>query len=109
MLHYLLPEEVATGSLVYNLDYYEPRTAHGSTLPPGVHAALLGRSGRLEQAVERLGLTARVDLDDVGGVTAGGPHLAAMGSVWHTLAFGFAGLRSVADALAIDPVIAPRW
>jgi beta-phosphoglucomutase/alpha,alpha-trehalose phosphorylase len=91
MLHYLLPEKVATGSLVYNLDYYEPR------------------SGRLEQAVERLGLTARVDLDDVGGVTAGGPHLAAMGSVWHTLAFGFAGLRSVADALAIDPVIAPRW
>ena len=56
-----------------------------------------------------LRLTARIDLDDIGHMTAGGLHLAAMGSVWRTLALGFAGLRPAGDALAIDPVLAPGW
>ena len=109
MLHYLVPDEVAAGSLVPNLDFYGPRTAHGSTLSPGVHAALLARAGRLAEALEMLRLTARIDLDDIGNMTAGGLHLAAMGSVWRTLALGFAGLRPAGDALAIEPVLAPGW
>ena len=108
MLHYLVPEEVAQGSLSANLDHYEPRTALGSTLAPGVHAALLARSGRLEQALELLRLTARIDLDDIGQTTAGGVHMAAMGSLWRAFAFGFAGLRPLPDGtLAIDPVAVP--
>jgi len=109
MLHYLVPDEVAAGSLEPNLDFYEPRTAHGSTLSPGVHAALLARTAHLERALEMLRLTARIDLDDIGDNTGGGLHLAAMGSVWRALAFGFAGLRPAGDALAIDPVLAPGW
>ena len=109
MLHYLVPDEAESGSLEPNIQFYEPRTAHGSTLSPGVHAALLARAGRLQAALEMLRLTARIDLDDIGHMTAGGLHLAAMGSVWRALAFGFAGLRPVGDALAIDPVIAPGW
>jgi len=109
MLHYLVPDEVAAGSLEPNLNFYEPRTAHGSTLSPGVHAALLARAGRLEQALELLRLAARIDLDDIGENSGGGLHLAAMGSVWRALAFGFAGLRPIGDALSIDPVLAPGW
>ncbi len=109
MLHYLIPDEVAPGSLEPNLDFYEPRTAHGSTLSPGVHAALLARAGRTRKALELLRLTAAIDLDDIGHMTAGGLHLAAMGSAWRALALGFAGLRPVGDALAIDPVLPPGW
>jgi trehalose/maltose hydrolase-like predicted phosphorylase len=109
MLHYLVPDEVAAGSLEPNLDFYDAHTAHGSTLSPGVHAALLARTGRLEQALQTLRLTARIDLDDIGHMTAGGLHLAAMGSVWRALACGFAGLRPVGDALAIDPVLPSGW
>src|ERR1035437_6509407 len=76
MLHYLVPDEVAGGSLEPNLEFYEPRTAHGSTLSPGVHAALLARAGRLQHALEMLRLTARIDLDDIGQASAGGQHLA---------------------------------
>ncbi len=47
MLHHLVPDEVAAGSLAANLAFYEPRTAHASSLSPGVHAALLARAGRL--------------------------------------------------------------
>jgi trehalose/maltose hydrolase-like predicted phosphorylase len=109
MLHYLVPDEVVNGSLEPNLDFYGPRTAQGSTLSPGVHATLLARAGRFPEALEMLRLSARIDLDDVGQMAAGGLHLAAMGSVWRTLAFGFAGLRPVGDALAIDPVLTPEW
>ena len=94
MLHYLVPDEAAPGSLEPNLDFHGPRTAHGSTLSPGVHAALLARAGRLAESLEMLRLTARIDLDDIGHMTAGGLHLAAMGSVWRTLAFGFAGFAA---------------
>ncbi len=102
-LHYLVPEETAPGSLGPNLEYYEPRTAHGSTLSPGVHAALLARAGRPEEALAWLRLTARIDLDDTSGTTGGGVHLAAMGSLWRALAWGFAGLSPAANALALDP------
>jgi trehalose/maltose hydrolase-like predicted phosphorylase len=109
MLHYLVPDEVAPGSLAPNLDFYEPRTSLGSTLAPGVHAALLARAGRVVEAIEMLRLTARIDLDEIGQAAAGGLHLAAMGGVWRALAFGFAGLRPVGDALAIAPVLPPQW
>jgi len=109
MLHYLVPDEVATGSLEPNLDFYDPRTAHASTLSPGVHAALLARAGRIEQAIQALRLTARIDLDDIGHMTAGGLHIAAMGNVWRALTYGFAGLRAVGDELAIDPILPPGW
>jgi trehalose/maltose hydrolase-like predicted phosphorylase len=107
MLHHLLPDEVAAGSLIPNLDYYEPRTAHGSTLSPGIHASLMARAGRPEDALSMLNLAARIDLDDISATTAGGLHFAAMASVWHALAFGFLGVRVIGDALGIDPAPLP--
>jgi trehalose/maltose hydrolase-like predicted phosphorylase len=109
MLHHLIPHEVPPDSLTPNLDFYEPRTAHGSTLSPGIHAALLARARRLEEAREALRLTARIDLDDISETTAGGLHLAAMGSVWQALAYGFAGLRPAGDALRVDPRLPRDW
>lgn len=109
MLHHLVPDEVAPGSLAPNLAFYEPRTAHGSSLSPGIHASLFARAGMLEQAVDALRLTSRIDLDDLTETTASGLHLAAMGSVWQALAFGFAGLRPQGDALCVDPRLPEAW
>ena len=44
MLHHLVPEEVAADSLARNLDHYGPRTAHGSSLSPAIHASLCARA-----------------------------------------------------------------
>jgi trehalose/maltose hydrolase-like predicted phosphorylase len=109
MLHHLVPDEVAPETLEANLGFYEPRTAHGSSLSPGVHASLFARAGQLDRALELLRLTARIDLEDLTGTTAGGVHLAAMASVWHALAYGFCGLRAQDDALALDPRLPPEW
>jgi trehalose/maltose hydrolase-like predicted phosphorylase len=109
MLHHMVPEEIAPGSLVPNLDYYEPRTSHGSSLSPGVHASLLARAGRLDEALDELRIAARIDLDDLTGTTASGLHLATMGSVWQAIAFGFAGLRPRGNHLVVDPHLPPSW
>jgi trehalose/maltose hydrolase-like predicted phosphorylase len=109
MLHHLVPDEVAPGSLTPNLEFYEPRTAHGSSLSPGVHASLFARAGMLERAVDALRLTSRIDLEDLTETTASGLHLAAMGSVWQALAFGFAGLRPDQGSLCVDPRLPEAW
>jgi trehalose/maltose hydrolase-like predicted phosphorylase len=109
MLHHLVPDEVAPGSLLANLDFYEPRTAHGSSLSPAIHAALLARAGRFEPALEWLRVAARIDLDDLTGTTAGGLHLATMGGLWQALAFGFAGVWATTGHLLIDPRLPPQW
>ena len=96
MLHHLVPEEVAAGSLEPNLDYYEPRTAHGSSLSPGVHAALLARAGRLDHAVAALAMTARLDLDESLVSAAHGMHSATMGGLWQALVVGFGWNPAVA-------------
>ena len=109
MLHQLLPDEVAPASLAPNLDFYEPRTAHGSSLSPAIHAGLLARAGRYRAALEALRIAARLDLDDLTGSTAGGLHLATMGGVWQALTFGFAGIRPKGDHLVVQPHLPPDW
>ena len=109
MLHLLVPDEVAPGSLLPNLDFYEPRTAHGSSLSPAVHAGLLARVGRFPEALRALRIAARIDLDDLTETTAGGLHLATMGGLWQALAFGFAGVRPRGDTLVVEPRLPPEW
>jgi trehalose/maltose hydrolase-like predicted phosphorylase len=109
MLHHLVPGEVAPRSLEPNLDFYEPRTAHGSSLSPAVHAGLFSRAGRPEDGLAPLQLATRLDLDDETATTAGGLHLATMGGVWQALVMGFAGVRPDRDALAVDPRLPEAW
>ncbi|HET9557425.1 MAG TPA: glycosyl hydrolase family 65 protein, partial [Actinomycetota bacterium] len=109
MLHLLVPEETAPGSLAPNLAYYGPRTAHGSSLSPAVHATLLARAGDPERALELFRLACRLDLDDLTGTSAGGLHLATMGGVWQALTTGFLGLRPSGDALDLDPCLPQAW
>jgi trehalose/maltose hydrolase-like predicted phosphorylase len=109
MLHQLVPDEVAPGSLDPNLRFYEPRTAHGSSLSPGVHASLHARARDFPNALGALAIAARIDLDDLTGSTAGGLHLATMGALWQALVYGFGGLRPRDGRLQVDPRLPPEW
>jgi trehalose/maltose hydrolase-like predicted phosphorylase len=109
MLHHLVPDEVAPGSLVPNLDHYLPRTAHGSSLSPAVHAALLARAGRSGEALDLLRLACRLDLDDLTGTTAGGLHTANLGGIWQAVVQGFAGVRPRGGVLHVDPHLPEAW
>lgn len=112
MAHFLIPEGVAAGSLEANLDYYLARTAHGSSLSPAVHAALLARAGRYSEALAMFRLAASIDLEDLTESTAGGLHLANLGSMWQAMVHGFAGLSVIGPddvALSIEPSLPEEW
>jgi len=109
MMYHLVPDEVVPGSLGSSIAFYEPRTAHGSSLSPAISAALLARAGEPDRALDLFRLAARLDLGDLTGTTAGGLHLATMGGVWQALAYGFLGLRAETDTLAIDPSLPQAW
>jgi trehalose/maltose hydrolase-like predicted phosphorylase len=109
MLHHLVRDEVAPESLVPNLDFYEPRTAHGSSLSPAIHASLLARAARFDGALDALQIAASMDLDDLTRSSAGGLHLATMGGLWQALVFGFAGVRASGGRLRVDPRLPPAW
>ncbi|WP_330178590.1 hypothetical protein OHB26_18840 [Nocardia sp. NBC_01503] len=109
MLHHLVPEEVAPASLTPNLDFYGPRTTHGSSLSLPVMATLLARAGRPDSALEMLGPALRLDLDDRNGTTAGGLHMATFGGVWQAMLTGFAGVRVRDGVMRVRPMLPHRW
>jgi trehalose/maltose hydrolase-like predicted phosphorylase len=109
MLHLLVPGEVAQGSLGPNLDRYLPITAHGSSLSPAVHAALLARSSRHDEALDLLRLAAGMDVDGLSATTSHGLHVASMGGVWLAIVEGFAGIQPDGDGLCIRPRLPAVW
>ena len=109
LLHHLVPDEMVEHSLEPNLDFYEPRTSHGSSLSPAVHALLFARTGELEQAERYLRMAAGFDLENRNQTSNCGLHTATMGGAWQALVYGFAGVRPRGDALTVDPHIPVRW
>lgn len=110
----LLWDQVPPGTRRDSFLYYEPRTAHGSSLSPGVHAQVAARLELHAQAERYFDQTADIDLGNNMGNAAGGVHVAGMGSLWQAVAFGAAGIRHIpgdgdVDALAIEPHLLPGW
>jgi len=104
-----VPEAVVAGSLVPKLDFYGPRTAHGSSLSPAVSAALLARAGRVEEALAMFRVAACLDIDDATGMTAAGLHLANLGGLWQAMLSGFAGVGVADGVMTVDPQLPAAW
>jgi trehalose/maltose hydrolase-like predicted phosphorylase len=109
LLHLNVPEETTPGSLLPNVDAYERRTCHESSLSPGSAAEALARAGRPGEALRWLRESAFIDLPHQRAVPRPGLHTAAMGNTWRAVAFGMMGLRPAADALHVDPRLPPEW
>lgn len=109
MLGVLLPGEVDAGTQVANYRYYEPRTSHGSSLSPAMHALVAARVGDLDDALSYFHLAGGVDLDNRMGNAADGVHIATMGGLWQAAVLGFGGVRAEGRAVRIDPKIPPAW
>ncbi len=92
-----------------NFRYYEPRTAHGSSLSPAFHALAAARLGDTILAERYFRQTAEIDLADKMGNAAGGVHIGALGGLWQAAVLGIAGMRLGEDGLAFDPHLLPGW
>lgn len=92
-----------------NFRYYEPRTAHGSSLSPAIHALVAARLGDMELAYRYFNQAAAIDLDDTMGNAADGVHIAALGGLWQVAVLGFGGLSLRPDGLGLDPHLPEHW
>jgi kojibiose phosphorylase len=89
--------------------YYEPRTAHSSSLSPGIHALVAARLGDVALAERYFRQTREIDLANNMGNAAGGVHLAALGSLWQAAIFGFAGVTVERRGISFAPALPPSW
>jgi kojibiose phosphorylase len=92
-----------------NFRYYEPRTAHGSSLSPAFHALVSARLGDIDLAAQYFHEAAALDLARDTGRAAGGVHMATLGGLWQATVFGMAGLRQRDDGLLLDPHLPKTW
>ena len=92
-----------------NFRYYEPRSAHGSSLSPAFHALVAARLGDIRLAAQYFQQAAQVDLATHMGNAAGGMHMATLGGLWQAAVFGIAGIRLRDDGLVIDPHLPATW
>lgn len=109
MLAHMLPEVVPPDVAAANYRYYEPRTSHGSSLSPALHAAVAARVGAVDEALRYFRMAAAIDLDDGMGNAAKGVHLATLGGLWQAAVIGFGGVRPEGEALRIDPRLPDSW
>jgi trehalose/maltose hydrolase-like predicted phosphorylase len=109
MLAHMLPEWVPTRVAAANYRYYEPRTTHGSSLSPSVHAAVAARIGAVDEALAYFRMAAAIDLDDRMGNAAQGIHMANMGGLWQAAVIGFGGLQPEGEGLRLAPRLPPGW
>jgi trehalose/maltose hydrolase-like predicted phosphorylase len=105
----LLPEEFVGEAGAANFHYYEPRCGHGSSLSRAMHGLVAARLGYSEMALRYFRQTAAIDLADTHVSIDGGVHIAALGGVWLTAVFGFAGLSMHSDGIAFDPQLPASW
>jgi alpha,alpha-trehalose phosphorylase len=108
MLPFLFPEQFSRAVLAANYHYYEPRTDHGSSLSPPVHAALAARLGLKHEAQRYWRRSLWLDLSNTMGNSALGIHAACMASTWQALVFGFLGIRFSEDGPVLDAEAAAR-
>ena len=106
---YLLWDEIPPAVREANFHYYEPRTGHGSSLSPSMHALVAARLGDEELARKYLKQAAEIDLGNNMGNAAGGVHAAAIGGLWQAMVFGFAGVQMMDDGISFDPHMLEPW
>ncbi len=113
MLMVLFPEAYDEAVRRRNWDYYEPRTAHDSSLSPSVHAIAAADLGMPEEAYDYFRRSAFIDLDDTMANTDAGLHMAALGGAWQAVFRGFLGLRlgrdPDAEGLEVRPRLPKAW
>ena len=102
LLLHLLWDSFAPEVRLANFRYYEPRTGHGSSLSPPIHALVAARLGEDDLAERYFRQTAAIDLSDSMGNAAGGVHIGALGGLWQAAVFGYGGLSFNADGPSLE-------
>lgn len=92
-----------------NYDFYQTVTLHHSSLSTCIFGILASQIGYDDEAYKYFSQSARMDLDDIHNNFYAGIHAANMAGTWQGIVFGFAGVRSNAGYLQINPKLPGQW
>lgn len=105
----LFPHAFSQQEKLANYHYYEPRTAHKSSLSHCTHAMMGLAVAERANAYRYFMKTALFDLKNLHENTALGIHAAAVGGTWQTVVHGFAGLAIKSDRIVLNPWLPKKW
>ncbi|HHE31886.1 MAG TPA: glycoside hydrolase family 65 protein [Chlorobaculum parvum] len=92
-----------------NYDFYEPRTAHKSSLSHCTYAMMGLAVSERANAYRYFMKTALFDLENLHNNTELGIHAASVGGSWQTVIQGFAGLTLKSDRIVLKPWLPKKW
>jgi nigerose phosphorylase len=111
LLLYLLCDQYSRQVKRANWAYYEPRTAHDSSLSPMAYALVAADVGMIEWAYRYFLQTAMIDLLGTGPHWNLGVHTAALGGAWLAVVHGFCRIDLCEDGIHLRawPELPAGW
>jgi trehalose/maltose hydrolase-like predicted phosphorylase len=108
LLYYLFRDDFSDEVRRRGYEYYEPRTAHCSSLSRPIYAAVAAQFGKTQEAYDLWIKGAEIDYDEEASCDSG-IHAASLGGAWQALVFGFAGAHEKDGELVLDPHLPDGW
>ena len=105
----LFPHAFSIAEKKANYDFYEPRTAHKSSLSHCTYAMMGLAVSERANAYRYFMKTALFDLENLHSNTELGIHAASVGGSWQTVIHGFAGLTLKSDRIVLNPWLPKKW
>jgi kojibiose phosphorylase len=105
----LFPHSFSFEEKKVNYEFYEPRTAHKSSLSHCTHAMMGLAVSERANAYRYFMKTALFDLENLHNNTELGIHAASVGGSWQTVIHGFAGLTLKSDRIVLNPWLPKKW
>lgn len=109
MLTYMLPGQFSQKTCMANLNFYEPRTIHDSSLSKAIHGIVAARCGESEQGYQFWREGTQIDLGGDPHSSDDGIHAAATGAIWLGAVQGFAGVSISHGELHLTPALPRNW
>ena len=110
----MFSKEFDLDTMLKNLEYYETRTEHGSSLSACMYALLACKCNRPDKAYDFFMKSASADIKQggkewAGLVYIGGTHPAAAGGAYMVALQGFGGLSFDGDEIIVKPNLPESW
>lgn len=106
----MFPDAFGPREAEANFAFYDPRTAHASSLSTAPHASVAARLGNVGAARQYLVAALRYNLDfEPRAGYMNGVHLAGYAGACNALLEGFLGFRSLPDGITLAPKLPREW
>ena len=96
-------------TLKANVDYYEARALHDSSLSLSTYAVMSKEIGKFQQSYHLFKQACRIDLGSQPHSSDMGIHAASLGGIWEVAVMGYAGVRQKEGRLHINPALPEQW